>query len=83
MITVIFFASYRERLNCDQLELTDEECPTTLSALREQLASRGEEWRAVLNHSRCLVAHNQTMVRRDVSLQKGDEIAFFPPVTGG
>lgn len=83
MIKVLFFASYRERLNCDQLELSDEQCPETLSALRERLSTRGEGWREVLNDSRTLVAHNQTMVRRDVSLQKGDEVAFFPPVTGG
>ncbi|WP_257294763.1 molybdopterin converting factor subunit 1 [Endozoicomonas sp. YOMI1] len=83
MIKVLFFASFREKLNCEQLTLEEGEYASLLSALKSQLAERGEHWREVMMSDRTLVAINQTMTRQDVTLQSGDEIAFFPPVTGG
>ena len=83
MITVLFFAGYREKLDCDKLRLDAGDYPKMLSALREQLASKGEQWREVLTDSRTLVAVNQAMTHADYELCEGDEIAFFPPVTGG
>ena len=83
MITVCFFAAYRETLGCDRLKLAAGEYPQMLSALREQLAQKGDDWKTVLTDHRTLVAVNQAMTRTDHELQEGDEIAFFPPVTGG
>lgn len=83
MIKVLFFASYREKLNCDQLTLSEGEYPEQLSDLRSQLAEKGDDWREVLNDKRTLVAVNQAMTRSDSALKAGDEVAFFPPVTGG
>ena len=83
MINVLFFASYREKLGCDKLVLETGDYPATVSLLREQLAEKGDDWREVLNDNRTLVALNQTMTRKDVELNEGDEVAFFPPVTGG
>ncbi|WBA80797.1 MoaD/ThiS family protein [Endozoicomonas sp. GU-1] len=83
MITVRFFASFREKLNCEQLTLEEGEYAPLLSALKSQLADQGEGWREVMMSERTLVAINQTMTRQDVTLQSGDEVAFFPPVTGG
>ncbi|OED46536.1 molybdopterin converting factor subunit 1 [Endozoicomonas sp. (ex Bugula neritina AB1)] len=83
MIKVLFFAGYREQLGCDQLVLKTDEYPETLSALREQLACKGEDWREVVSSNRTLVAVNQTMTRTEHVLEEGDEVAFFPPVTGG
>nr|MDT0252927.1 MoaD/ThiS family protein [Endozoicomonas sp.] len=83
MIKVRFFASFREKLNCEQLSLGEGEYSPSLSALKSQLADKGEEWREVLMSDRTLVAVNQNMTRQDVTLHSGDEVAFFPPVTGG
>ncbi|WP_257264681.1 MoaD/ThiS family protein [Endozoicomonas sp. ONNA2] len=83
MIKVRFFASFREKLDCEQLTLEEGEYASLLSALKSQLANKGEAWREVMISERTLVAINQTMTRQDVTLQPGDEIAFFPPVTGG
>ncbi len=83
MINVLFFASYREKLDCEKLQLGSGEYPKTLSELREQLSKKGDDWCEVLNDSRTLVALNQTMTRKDFELNEGDEVAFFPPVTGG
>ncbi|MGI9278006.1 MAG: molybdopterin converting factor subunit 1 [Endozoicomonas sp.] len=81
MINVLFFASYREKLGCESLQL--QEHPTSLSALRTLLAGRGQAWQEVMDDQRVLVALNQAMTRRDAALNDGDEVAFFPPVTGG
>ena len=83
MMKVLFFASYREQLNCNELALPPEEQPANLSALRQQLSGKGDDWREIMEDSRTLVALNQTMTRYDAELKDGDEVAFFPPVTGG
>ncbi|MGB1270967.1 MAG: MoaD/ThiS family protein [Endozoicomonas sp.] len=83
MIKVLFFASYREKLNCDQLTLSEGEYPGNLSDLRSQLAEKDDDWREVLSDKRTLVAVNQAMTRSESALKAGDEVAFFPPVTGG
>ena len=80
---VLFFASYREQLNCNELELSPKEQPACLSALRRQLSEKGDDWRKIMEDARTLVALNQTMTRRDAELKDDDEVAFFPPVTGG
>lgn len=83
MITVHFFASYREQLDCDKLILKDGEHPNTLTELKAQLAQKGNEWQRIMSSDRTLMAVNQTMTRANVTLNDGDEVAFFPPVTGG
>ncbi len=83
MIKVLFFASFREQLNCEQLSLEEGEYSALLSELKSQLAEKGEAWREVMMSHRTLVAINQNMTRKDVTLNSGDEVAFFPPVTGG
>ncbi len=83
MITVRFFARYREQLNCEQLQLETGDYPKTVSLLRQQLAEKGSNWQEVLMSNHTLIAINQAMIRADHELCEGDEVAFFPPVTGG
>ncbi|MCL6271358.1 molybdopterin synthase sulfur carrier subunit [Sansalvadorimonas sp. 2012CJ34-2] len=81
MIQVLFFAGYRERLGCDRLEL--DSSASNISELKEELAERGDNWKTVLLDRKTLVAVNQTMTKDSAALKDGDEVAFFPPVTGG
>lgn len=81
MITVKFFAILRETLGCDQLTLTD--VPSDVSQLRERLAKEGDNWAEALEKYGNLVAVNQTFVDDVHPLKSSDEVAFFPPVTGG
>ncbi|CAM3787707.1 molybdopterin synthase sulfur carrier subunit [Parendozoicomonas haliclonae] len=81
MIKVLFFASYRDRLGCDQLEV--DAGVATVAALKEELAQRGELWKTILQDRKTLVAVNQVMTKDSASISDGDEVAFFPPVTGG
>ena len=84
MLKVLFFASVRERLGCAALEL---DCPAAgldLDALREQLCvGQGEHWRETLFQDNLIRAVNQVVVAEHCLLRDGDEVAFFPPMTGG
>ena len=83
MLKVLFFASYREQLDCSELDIPVTDKPVTLSALRQQLSRKGNDWRSIMEDARTLVAVNQSIVCTDAMLNSGDEVAFFPPVTGG
>ena len=82
MITVQFFARYRELLNQDQAHMHWDEHLDTVGALRNRLVDRGEPW-ILLSEPRLMCARNQELCSLDEPLRDGDEIAFFPPVTGG
>lgn len=84
MLSILYFASIREKLglSAEQLELPEGVC--TVSALVDVLiAQHGPVWDDVLNKSSVLVAVNQTVAQPTSRIKDGDEIAFFPPVTGG
>jgi molybdopterin synthase sulfur carrier subunit len=82
-INLRFFASIREQLNMTShsLELVE---PRSVRLIRNELAARGGPWeRALGSHQRVLAALNQEVVDEQALVQPGDELAFFPPVTGG
>jgi molybdopterin synthase sulfur carrier subunit len=83
-IRLLFFASLRERLGSsgESLELPGH--VKTVGDLRAFLASRGEAWQGALDGQRALrMAVNQDLAGADATIKDGDEVAFFPPVTGG
>jgi molybdopterin synthase sulfur carrier subunit len=56
----------------------------TVEVLRDQLRSRGGPWDTELAPARAVrIAVNQDMATLQTVLKPGDEVAFFPPVTGG
>ena len=83
-VTILYFARLREALgqSSERLEL-----PVTISsvsALRDHLRARGGAWAAELAAAKPVrVAVNQDMAKPGLLLADGDEVAFFPPVTGG
>ena len=81
-VTVYFFASLREVIDTDAIRLQLAEA--TIAGVRAQLKERldAAQWEAVAA-SGVRVAVNQEIVRDDVVLKDGDEVAFLPPVTGG
>lgn len=84
MLTIHYFASIRESLKRDQDRL---ELPTTVRNVGDLIAhlAKGDPaFKATLDsEQRVLIAVNQTVVNRDCALAANDEIAFFPPMTGG
>ena len=81
MLKVLFFAQTRELIGVD--EITIEEEFSTADELREYLSQKGEKWALALEKGKLLVAINQTLMPLESVVKSGDEIAFFPPVTGG
>ncbi|WP_413730737.1 molybdopterin synthase sulfur carrier subunit [Sodalis sp. RH22] len=81
MITVLFFAQVRERVGVESLRLDDDY--GSVEALRLSLMARGDRWAQALDADQLLTAVNQALVPREHPLASGDEVAFFPPVTGG
>jgi molybdopterin synthase sulfur carrier subunit len=80
-VRILYFASLREALGKASEELLLPAGITSAFALRNWLI---EEGRVALAQAKNLrMAVNQEMVAADVPLAEGDEIAFFPPVTGG
>ena len=53
----------------------------TAGELRQWLAGQGRERLATARNLRCAV--NQDMAGPEAAVRDGDEVAFFPPVTGG
>jgi molybdopterin synthase sulfur carrier subunit len=81
-IKVLYFASLREQLGTRGEDL--DASPTTVAALRTLLMSRGGAWQSALAQGKALrVAVNQDVAQPTTAIKPGDEIAFFPPVTGG
>ena len=82
MIKVLFFAQVRELVGTDSLTLDASEL-ATVEAVRQQLAARGDRWALALEEGKLLAAVNQTLTSFEHPVASGDEVAFFPPVTGG
>lgn len=83
MITVLYFARFREKLGSER-EALALPAPATVQGLLDLLVARGGAWAEQLGGERAvLVAVNQQMAGRDGALADGDEVAVFPPVTGG
>ena len=83
MIRLLYFASLRERLGVGAESLELPPGVATVGELRSHLAQRGDVWLALKTTRNLRAAVNQTMVGFDAGLKDGDEVAFFPPVTGG
>ncbi|HIF9341773.1 TPA: molybdopterin synthase sulfur carrier subunit [Photobacterium damselae] len=81
MITVLFFAQVKELVGQSQINV--EASVNTAEELRQQLTLRGDKWQLALESGKLLVAVNQTICPLDTEIKDGDEVAFFPPVTGG
>ncbi|NQD95420.1 molybdopterin converting factor subunit 1 [Pseudomonas sp. CrR25] len=82
MIRVQYFARYREALGLDGEQLSDTQGFATLDDLRRHLLARGGVWE-VLAEQNLMCARNQELCSLDEPLAEGDEVAFFPTVTGG
>ncbi|MEZ9231935.1 molybdopterin synthase sulfur carrier subunit [Vibrio amylolyticus] len=81
MIKVLFFAQTRELVGVDELEV--DATFETVEQLRSHLASQKGKWDIALEEGKLLAAVNQSIVPLESSINDGDEVAFFPPVTGG
>ena len=83
-ITLVYLARLREAFGTggEKIELPPE--VGTVNALTRWLAARGGPWAAELAPGRALrIAVNHDLASGETPVATGDEIALFPPVTGG
>lgn len=84
MITVLYFARLREALGKSSERIALPAAVRNVEGLRALLVARGGGWEEELAPSRPVrAAVNQAMAHGDTQVADGDEVAFFPPVTGG
>ena len=83
MVTVVYFARLREALGQASEQIALPAGVRDLATLREWLRRRGGAWAEEFADGRPVrAAVNQDMAKGDTRINDGDEIAFFPPVTG-
>ena len=84
MITLLYFARLREALGMTGEKLALPDGVATLEGVRAVLAARGGVWAHELAAGRAFrAAVNQAVANAATPVKDGDEVAFFPPVTGG
>jgi len=84
MLKVLFFGRVRDELGCDALQVPWEEKTAELDSLQRLICEQhGQKWKSVLGQENIIRAVNHQVVGGNPVLEDGDEVAFFPPVTGG
>jgi molybdopterin synthase sulfur carrier subunit len=84
MVTLLYFASLRESVGVSREQVELPSGNATVSALIDDLRRRGARWTEAFAPGKSWrVAVNQQMADAATPVRPGDEIAFFPPVTGG
>jgi molybdopterin synthase sulfur carrier subunit len=83
-VKVLFFAALREQLGTSAEEIELPAQVSTVAALRNHLSLRGGAYEKAFGGKALIrTALNQDMVQPTARIKAGDEVAFFPPVTGG
>lgn len=87
-LQVRFFAELREQLKQDEIavslaDLESEGYDLTIDGLSQWLRQHQRELASILDRSGLMVAVNHKMADKQAAISAGDEVAFFPPVTGG
>lgn len=80
---ILFFGNLREQLGTGEIEVPLAPGTNNVADLLEALKQRGSEWQQALGTGTLLCAVNQTMATQSTLLKDSDEVALFPPVTGG
>ena len=83
-IKVLYFARIKEAVNYSTEEIVLPNGVITVTALKNYLSARGEVWANLFNGNQVVrAAINHVLVDNLATIKAGDEVAFFPPVTGG
>ncbi len=84
-IRLLLFGRYQDDLDLAQAELELPDRVTDVARLREWLSARDAAWEGICGaaNPRLMTAVNQQMADATTPIGDGDEVALFPPVTGG
>lgn len=82
MLTILFFARLKEQLGTETVSIPYTKA-VTVAELKDLLISHNNDWRIPLAADNLLCAINHEIVGEEQLVVESDEVAFFPPVTGG
>lgn len=83
-IKVLYFARIKESVNYSTEDVALPDGVITIAALKKYLAERGGVWADIFSGKQIVrAAINHELVDNMAAMHEGDEVAFFPPVTGG
>jgi len=83
-VKLLYFAWVRQKIGSSEEDIATPPSITTVAALVEFLRRRGAGYDAAFRDLKLLrVAVNQEHAGFDAPIGPDDEVAFFPPVTGG
>ncbi len=83
-LTLVYLARLRDAFGTATERVSPPAGVTTVAALCAWLATRGGAWGAELAPGRAVrIAVNHDLASPDTPIRPGDEVALFPPVTGG
>jgi len=81
---LLYFAWIRAKIGVGEEQVTLPPHVVNVGDLLDWLAGRGDNYAAALKERKVVkVAVNQEYVGADHPVKSGDEVALFPPVTGG
>lgn len=81
---VLYFAWLRQKIGTGEEAVDPPEEVSTAGQLIDWLKSQGPGYEAAFKDETAVkIAVNQTFGTRDTPIAANDEVAFFPPVTGG
>lgn len=82
MIKILFFGALRERVQCASLKVPAAELQS-VAAVLQQLKTHSALFQQAFSDNNLLCSVNQQLCDLQTPVKTGDEVAFFPPVTGG
>jgi molybdopterin synthase sulfur carrier subunit len=83
-LRILYFAWLRERIGTAEEEVEVPDSVGTVADLTAWLAARGAAFASAFSATRAIrCAVNQSFAASGSRVSAGDEVAFFPPVTGG
>lgn len=83
MINVLFFGRFRDELQCSSVEVEATDLDIVNDLRNKLISMHTAKWQDVLTATNVIIAVNQKIVDAYYPVAVGDEVAFYPPVTGG